>query len=221
MVKIKEEILGTFVATPKPTGPKGVISAIHKDNVDTMIVNAETLDGDDTYDKRFHGGPHRVVHHYTQKNYQHLKDAFPEIAEKFVGGSYGENILTQDLDETQLCVGDIFTVGTARLQLTIPRSPCGTINMGYEHNKVLKHILTSGHFGWFYKVLETGEIKKGDQLELIERPYPNMNLHKFIREVYRPSKAQREVRDIKFLTEASTLDVLDDDWTGKVQKALS
>ena len=61
--------------------------------------------------------------------------------------------------------------------------------MGYENNKVLKNIIDSGHFGWFYRILETGEIKKGDTLELIERPYPNINLHKLIKPSCRNGQA--------------------------------
>jgi MOSC domain-containing protein YiiM len=221
MIKIKEEILGIYVAMPKPTGSTAVISAIHKKKIDKLVVNAETLDGDDTYDKRHHGGPYRVIHHYSLKNYQILKEAFPEIAEKFIGGSYGENILTENLDETDLCLGDIFKIGSAKVQLTTPRSPCGTINMGYEHNKILKNILTTGHFGWFYRILETGEIKKGDHIELIERPHPTLNLHKFIQQAYRPTKAQKEVQDKDFLLAALQVDALDCEWISKIEKVLS
>jgi MOSC domain-containing protein YiiM len=220
MNKISEEVIGIYVSKPKPMGPKGVPSSIHKNSIETLVVNQDTLDGDDSYDKRFHGGPYRVIHHYSVKNYNRLKEAFPEIADKFKGGSYGENILTENLDETDLCVGDIFQLGTAKLQLTIPRSPCGTINMGYENNKVLKNIIDSGHFGWFYRILETGEIKKGDTLELIERPYPNINLHKLIKQAYKPTKAQKEKLDRNFLEEAKTIEALDAEWIKKIEKAL-
>lgn len=220
MSEINEDIIGVFVSKPRPTGPKAVMSAIHKNQVAKLIVHKETLDGDDSYDKRFHGGPYRVIHHYTQKNYERLKLKFPEIADKFKGGSYGENLLTENLDESDFCIGDIFQAGTSTLELTIPRSPCGTINMGYEHNKVLKEIISTGHFGWFYRIIKEGEIKVGDKLKLIERPNPVANLHKLIKSAYKIKKSEISNIDKNFLVKTKCIDSLDNEWVEKIDKTL-
>lgn len=216
-----DHIIGTYTSTPKPLGPKGVPSAMKKKLNSKLTVSSQSIQGDDCYNKKYHGGAHRVIHHYSLKNYQKLQKCFPEISERFYGGSYGENILTKNFDEKDLCVGDIFQIGSVKAQLTIPRSPCATINLAYEHKKVLKSIIDSGHFGWFYKVLEPGTICAGDTIELLERPFPQVNLHELIKQAYTPAKVSEEDFQPKLLELALKTNCLNDSWTKKVTKALS
>lgn len=86
-------------------------------------------------------------------------------------------------DESQLCIGDIFELGSTRIQITEPRNPCATIDARYEFRGVLKEILNSRKYGWFYRILESGIVKRGDGLNLVERPFPDFNLDKLIFEL--------------------------------------
>lgn len=213
MPKISEEVLGIFTGTPKPLPLTNQTSAIIKDSKDSIEIFKDHLPGDECFDKKHHGGEDRVIHHYSLKNYQHLKSKFPDIADKFQLGTYGENITTAGLDESELCIGDIFSLGSAIVQLTEPRNPCATIDRRYEYNGILKEILNSRKYGWFYRVLEPGVLKKGDFLKLTERPYPELNLDKLIFE-YRQSKD----KDREFLKSAHHCPALSARYKKSLQK---
>ena len=209
----KSKIIGLFAAKPKPFF--GTKSAIRKDSHDKLKVNMDSIDLDECFDKKHHGGSKRVIHHYSLKNYQHLKEAFPELAEKFVPGSYGENICTEDLDEKDLFVGDIVQIGEVKARLTIPRTPCSTIDKTYEEKGILKNIVQTGHYGWFYEIITPGIINVSDTFEVIERPFAKMSLHDLILQVGR--KQEPNIDDLKELVESK---ILDDSWASKVRRVV-
>ncbi len=212
----KYKVLGLFKGTKKVLS-SGLESAIRKRSVETLEIKKQELPGDDVVDQKHHGGDMRVIHHYSAVNYNHLKKSFPDIADKFQGGTFGENLFTEELTEVDLCIGDIFMVGSAKLQLTVPRRPCSTINQGYEDNRILKEVISSGHVGWFYTVLEEGSVSVGDYLEHTERPFPNLRISDLYDQGY---KAPR-FSNIPFLQECFDTSLMDKGWMPKLVKALS
>jgi MOSC domain-containing protein YiiM len=81
----------------------------------------------------------------------------------------GENISTVGLDESQVNIGDIIQIGEVLLQVTQPRSPCFKLNLQFGHPKFALAMQESRMCGWFYKVLQAGEINANDSIVLIER----------------------------------------------------
>jgi MOSC domain-containing protein YiiM len=209
------KILGVFTGkVAKLTNNKE--SAIIKHLVDVITLSKKSINEDTNADKRYHGGEMRVVHHYSQKHYNYLKEKFPEIAEKFIPGSFGENILTEELTEDELNIGDIYQLGTAKVQLTVCRRPCATINYAYNDKRILKEIMATGRTGWFYRILEEGEVRTGDQLVFLERPYPNLPLSKLHQQGY----GKERFSDINFLERCYQTGLMDKDWKPRIQKTL-
>jgi MOSC domain-containing protein YiiM len=212
----KYRTLGLFVGIPKELGPNKLITATKKDPVEnSLIINKESLEGDKVANLKYHGGPDRVIHHYSLEQYEYLKSIFPEHKDLFIPGSYGENLTTDKLTEKDLCIGDIFKLGSAKLQLTEGRKPCGTIDLTYGLKGVLKEILLSGRYGWFYKVLEEGEAKLDDDLIFLERPYPRLSLQKSIVELF-----QNKDKDLIFLKEVYECPALSSRWKDYIKKEL-
>lgn len=193
--------------------PNGQESAIRKKNVSQINFNKHTIAGDNIVDLKHHGGDMRVIHHYSEKNYHHLKKCFPEIQDRFHPGSFGENLYTTELSEKDLCIGDIFDVGNCKIQVTVPRRPCATINATYEYNKVLKEVISSGHVGWFYRVLKEGTIKEGDQLKHVERPFPKLKLDLLFEQGY----GEERFKNIYFLKECLNTGLMDKGWKSKLE----
>ncbi|OUR96806.1 hypothetical protein A9Q84_10725 [Halobacteriovorax marinus] len=212
----KYKIIGLFVGTPKELGPKKYITSIDKLAVTTsLVIKNESIEGDQVANLKYHGGPDRVIHHYSLEQYEYLKSAFPKYRELFRPGSYGENITTEKLTEKDLCIGDIFKLGTAKIQITEGRKPCGTIDLKYGFKGVLKEIVNSGRYGWFYKVLQVGHVNIEDSLEFIERPYPNLNLEKVIHELF-----QNKDKDLIYLKEVSACPALSTRWKERILRFL-
>lgn len=212
---MKFKILGVFTGKiAKIANDKE--SAIKKHSSKLITLSKKSIDEDVVADKRYHGGEMRVVHHYSQDHYDYFKKKFPDIAEKFIPGSIGENIITEGLSEADLCIGDVFMMGTAKVQLTVCRRPCATINNGYDDKRILKEIIASTKTGWFYRVLEEGVVKAGDELILLERPYPKLPLLKLHEQGYGPKR----FTDKKFLEKCFETGLMDKDWKPKIKKAL-
>jgi MOSC domain-containing protein YiiM len=212
----KYKILGLFTGKPQ-TLQNGQISAMKKAPVDSITVTKETVINDQIVDLKYHGGDMRVIHHYSKVNYDHLKNKFPEISDRFIPGSFGENIYTEELTEKDLFIGDIYQLGSAKVQITVARRPCATINNVYEDNRILKEVLQTGHVGWFYRVIEEGEVKVGDYLEFLERPYPDLKVSTLYNEGYGPGE---KFKNLEFLKACMDTNLMDKGWEPNVKKAL-
>jgi MOSC domain-containing protein YiiM len=212
---MKYKILDVFAGKVEKL-PNDKLSAIIKHPAEFITISKKSIPQDVVADKRYHGGDMRVVHHYSLKNYNYLKERFPEIADKFVPGSYGENILTEELIESELNIGDIYMLGSAKVQLTVTRRPCATINYAYDDKRILKEIMSSGRTGWFYRVLEEGEVKAGDDLVFLERPFPDMQLSRLHEQGY----GAKRFTDIEFLERCFQTGLMDKDWKPRIKKIL-
>jgi MOSC domain-containing protein YiiM len=78
----------------------------------------------------------------------------------------GENLSTADLDERDVRIGDIWRLGTARLQLCQPRNPCWKIDERYGCEGMAEFIAHERLTGWYWRVLTPGTVSPGDALEL-------------------------------------------------------
>ncbi|HEX5802831.1 MAG TPA: MOSC domain-containing protein [Azospira sp.] len=160
-----------FAGRPVRIDDAGQFSAIWKQPLAGPVrITREGLVGDAQADRRVHGGPEKAVHHYAGENYARLAARFPELAGALVVGSIGENLSTFGVDEHTLCIGDVFRLGSAVLQISQPRRPCWKIDARYATQGVTAHIVDSGLTGWYYRVLEEGEAAPGADFTQLERP---------------------------------------------------
>ena len=86
--------------------------------------------------------------------------------------SFGENLLVAGLEERSVCIGDVWEVGGARLQVSQPRWPCAKIEMYNRLPGLLVRVRATGRYGWLLRVLRSGELGAGDAVSLVERPHP-------------------------------------------------
>lgn len=91
-------------------------------------------------------------------------------------GSIGENLSTFGFDENNVCIGDIYQVGTAVLQVSQPRRPCWKIDSRYGQKGITAHIVETGLTGWYYRVVEEGEAAPGNTFSLLDRPADAISL---------------------------------------------
>ena len=96
------------------------------------------LEGDAQGDLRVHGGPDKAVYFYPQEHYQ----AWEELlgTGPLSPGSFGENITSRGLLETDLSVGDVIRIGTVVMQVLQPRSPCYKLQMKFDrpaHDRIV------------------------------------------------------------------------------------
>ncbi len=153
-------------------GQSGIRSAIGKRPLDAPVRIELTGPVGDQHAERFHGGPEKAVLQYDSGHYATWQAEFPDIAQGFQPGGFGENFVAAGLSEATVCVGDIVRVGSALLQVSESRQPCFKLNHRFGDLGISRRSQESGRTGWFYRVLEPGEVAAGDTIAVVERPLP-------------------------------------------------
>lgn len=159
----------------------GTMSGIAKSPVDGPVrVTPTGLAGDEQGDPRVHGGPDKALHHYAWDHYPAWREALPGRAVLDAPGAFGENLSTLGWTEATVCLGDVVQAGTAVLQVAQARQPCWKLNDRFAHPRMARMLQSSGRTGWYYRVLEPGELRAGDALAIIERPLPEWPLARLL-----------------------------------------
>lgn len=134
------------------------------------------LAGDEQADLSVHGGPDKAVHHYPHDHYAWWREAIEDHPLLAAPGAFGENISTEGLTETTVAIGDVFRLGTALVEVSQGRQPCWRLDHRFGRRDVLSGIIGTRRSGWYYRVLEAGEVAAGDTLDLVERPWPQWTI---------------------------------------------
>ncbi len=171
--------------------------------------------GDQQADRRVHGGPDKAVHLYPARHYARLASSFPEIAAALVPGALGENLSAADIDERDVRIGDIWQLGSARLQVSQPRSPCWKIDERFACEGIAAMIARSHLTGWYLRVTQTGTVSPADRLVLLQPASGAPTLHDAMRlwAEHRPSIAALEA--------LAQLPGMASDWREKIKQRLA
>ena len=131
-------------------------------------VQADHLAGDGQADLRHHGGPDKAVYAYDAAHYDVWRGLLPGWTD-WTPGLFGENLTTQGLLETEVRIGDVFGVGTARLRAVQPRQPCYKLNARFDDPGMAGRFAKLHRPGIYFRVEEPGVVRAGDVLALLER----------------------------------------------------
>lgn len=212
---VETPLLSLHIGRARVFGPKGEPSAIHKLPVHGPLrLTRLGLAGDDQADARHHGGPDKALHHYPREHYAAWRDALPEQAALFVPGGFGENLSTHSLREDNVCVGDVFKLGGAVAQISQGRKPCWKLNTRFGVADMARRVQELGRTGWYYRILEPGEVAAGDAIALLERPHPEWPLDRVWRLLY------QDPADRDGLAALAELEVLAQGWREMARKRL-
>ena len=125
------------------------------------------LEGDKVADTKHHGSKDQAVCVHPLAHHEHWSTVYNVALEP---GAVGENWTLLGEDETTVCVGDIYAVGTARVQVSQPRFPCSKQERKLGIKGFLKAVMATGKSGWYLRVLTPGVVQVGDLLTLESRP---------------------------------------------------
>ncbi len=90
--------------------------------------------------------------------------------------AFGENLSGLGLTEAQACIGDVYRLGEALIQISQPRSPCFKLNQRFGYGQMSQVMQLNGRCGWLLRVLEEGMIAPDTAMELVDRPYPELTV---------------------------------------------
>lgn len=155
--------------------PKDRATGIAKQPVDVLSVSDPGLrrivdgagvsgvSGDHVGDGRFHGGWDRAVYAYAREELDGWADA---LRRELPNGHFGENLTTTGIDVDSAEVGDRWHVGSAVLEVRWARQPCATFGEWMGEPGWVKRFMRHGRTGALLSVVEAGEIRSGDRIEV-------------------------------------------------------
>jgi MOSC domain-containing protein YiiM len=125
------------------------------------------LEGDRQADPSVHGGPDKAVYAYPCEHYAVWRQELDGMALSF--GMFGENLTTEGLREDDVGIGDRFRIGSAVLLVTQPRTPCDKLAARFGRDDIVERFLASGRSGFYFRVVEEGEVGAGDRIDRVHR----------------------------------------------------
>jgi MOSC domain-containing protein YiiM len=151
-----------------PQGGQEVSTGIFKLPVTNRLpLRSLNLDGDQQADLTVHGGRDKAVYAYPSEHYPFWKKELPGV--DLPWGAFGENFTTEGLLESNVCLGDRFTIGTAEVVVTQPRNPCFKLNLKFGRDDMVTRFLASHRSGFYLRVLREGEVGAGDEIKIAHR----------------------------------------------------
>lgn len=159
-----------------------------------------------------HGGPSKAVYAYPSEHYGYWKHEFPEM--KLAWGMFGENFTTAGLFESEINIGDKLRVGSATVMVTEPRMPCYKLGIRFGRPDIIKRFLASERTGFYFAVLQEGEVGVGEPIELTKKSKDSLKVSD-ITALY-----NREKQNVGLLRRAIELEALPESWRNYFQHRL-
>jgi MOSC domain-containing protein YiiM len=179
-MKLLSVNLGRPQAVPYTDQPQGV-TGIDKRPVDHPVlvaapgpkgVGASGLAGDAVCDTRHHGGDDQAVYAMARED---MDEWERELGRTLANGAFGENLTTAGLDVSGALIGERWRIGSPAgpsvlLEVTSGRIPCRTFQGHMGERGWVRRFTQKGAPGAYLRVIEPGEIRSGDPVEIVHRP---------------------------------------------------
>lgn len=171
----------------KLTSNVEVDSGIAKELVASAFLSKNGFIGDEVGDTVAHGGFNKTLFFISTTTYDKLNSLSGADFRYDTTAVYGENIVVDNIDESDVCVGDIYLLGNATIEISQPRQPCWKLSASTKIKNMTSIVYNYGLTGWYARVLKEGEVRIGDKLTLLERKSPNLTIKELNKIIVDPS----------------------------------
>jgi len=155
-----------------------------------VMLRRTNLDGDRQADLSVHGGPDKAIYGYPSEHYDYWKNRLGR--QELPWGSLGENFTTEGLLESKLSIGDRYRVGSAVIVVKTPRLPCFKLAAKFQSDEIIEEFLKSGFSGFYFSVVEEGEVGAGDEFQFLAGETPTLTVLQAFR-LYLPDSSDVEL----------------------------
>jgi MOSC domain-containing protein YiiM len=209
---VKAHIVSVNVGRPKPVTWAGAIgrTAIDKHAVTGPVTVHELgLQGDQVADTKHHGGAFQAVYAFAQEDI----DTWAErLGEPVRPGTFGENLTTAGIDVNEAVLGEHWRIGTAVLSPCEVRIPCNTFKAwmgleGFDNAAWVKRFAADNRPGPYLRVLETGRLQAGDEIDVEHRPDHGMTVSMMFRAFTREPELLPRLLEVPGLAERTYQEV--------------
>ncbi|QDV66773.1 6-N-hydroxylaminopurine resistance protein [Rosistilla carotiformis] len=168
-VQCHAELISVQIGLPRIIpAEKPWVTGFWKEPVgEPLWLGTTNLQGDGQADLVNHGGPHKAVCVYSADHFPTWRETLG--LEDLRAGAFGENFTVSDLTEQDVCIGDVWSVGDAVVQVSQPRQPCWKLARRWGIKDLAYQVQQTGRTGWYFRVLEEGLVGPGMRLGLVDR----------------------------------------------------
>ncbi|KIL37862.1 hypothetical protein SD70_30305 [Gordoniibacillus kamchatkensis] len=131
-----------------------------------LFLSTVNFEGDAQADLVNHGGPDKAVNAYCAEHYPYWER---ELQRQLARGAFGENVTLEQMTEDTVCIGDIFRLGEAVVQVSQPRQPCYKLAGKHNVPDLPLKVQQTGFTGYYFRVLEPGLVPPQGDIRLLER----------------------------------------------------
>jgi MOSC domain-containing protein YiiM len=187
-------------------------SAIGKSKVDYAVSLSDLgFAGDEQADLVNHGGADKAICVYSYDHYARWETVLHRTLSY---GAFGENFTVERMQEQLVHIGDIYQVGSAVVQISQPRQPCWKLAMKWGLDELPLLVTTSGATGFYFRVLETGEVRGGDAIKLLQAHSSRITVAEANRVMHKDKEDVEGIRRLLAVPELSA------SWVNSLNKRL-
>ncbi len=209
------KLLSISVSLPKEViyKERKISTSIFKEPIKgDVFVRSSNIEGDRQADLKVHGGIHKAVMVYSHDNYKYWESKLNR--DDFKMGQFGENFTVNEMQETDVCIGDQFKIGDCVFEVTQPRIPCFKLEIKMQEENFIDKYLKSDHTGFYFKVIKEGNVKAGDIIEKIYEDPSKVSIAMIKNALYF-DKLTKEI-----ILKILNLDALSPSWKVKFERKL-
>ncbi|MFZ9702057.1 MAG: MOSC domain-containing protein [Candidatus Nanopelagicales bacterium] len=172
-----------------------------------VALENDGVEGDFVLDTKNHGGNDQAVYAYAREDADWWEK---EIDLEIANGRFGENLTTSGIDVTNAIIGEIWHIGTTKLQVTMPRIPCKVFQGFWQRPSLIKEFTQAQRPGAYLRILEEGYLSAGDEIEIQLIPKHGIT----IKDLFAAKSGERS--KIKDINEIPQLAPKFKDWAQKI-----
>jgi ferredoxin-NADP reductase/MOSC domain-containing protein YiiM len=174
------------------------------------------LEGDGQGDLDGHGGEQRAVFAYQIESYRHWQEQLKrsDLGDPKSYGQFGENFTIEGLPDDTVCIGDRYRIGSALFEVTQPRVTCYRVGIRMNEPRMAALLTSSGRPGFYFRVLEEGEVGAGDEIVKAGEAKERMTVAEINALLYSPDHPR------ELLERALRIEALSPGWRGSFEALL-
>jgi ferredoxin-NADP reductase/MOSC domain-containing protein YiiM/ferredoxin len=156
-----------------------------------LMVRKLNIDGDGQGDLSGHGGVNRAVMVYQLDSYRYWERELSRA--NFSYGQFGENFTVDGLPDVEVYIGDRYRIGTALFEVSQPRVTCYRLGIRMEEPQMAALVVVHHRPGFYFRVLEEGEVGAGDEIVKIADGPEQMSVAEMDALLYLPGHAPEQL----------------------------
>ena len=153
---------------------------------EALYLGKTDVENDSVIDRKHHAGINKACYLFSADQYPFWKSKYPHL--EWNWGMFGENLTVEGLEESNIRIGDIYSIGTSLVQVSQPREPCYKLGIRFGTQNIIQQYIDHGHPGTYIRILESGKVKAHDEMILIERSENPLTVQQFFTLLYAKEK---------------------------------